>query len=100
MNKAPESFLLGETQAAEVVDDEFQPLKANSFTKDETNVSLVLAIGDDGEFRWMNNQNVQRKARYKSHFWTRQLSVFPAPIINRFYKNTKDLSWFRPLLAR
>jgi hypothetical protein len=51
MNKAPESFLLGETQAAEVVDDEFQPLKANSFTKDETNVSLVLAISDDGEFR-------------------------------------------------
>jgi hypothetical protein len=43
-------LLCGKAQAAKMIGDELQTLKANCYAKGGATTSLVLAIGDDGEF--------------------------------------------------
>jgi hypothetical protein len=58
----------------------------DDFAQGESNVSLVVAIGDDGESRWMNYQNIQRKVCYKYPYLVHQLLVFSAPTNGMFCK--------------
>jgi hypothetical protein len=61
------------TQATEVIGDELQAPKVDGFTQGESNAGLVIIIGDDGGFWWMNHWNVQQKACYNSSLLAWQL---------------------------
>jgi hypothetical protein len=79
------------TQVAEVVDGELQAPKANGLTWGESNVDQVVAIGNDGEFLWINHRNFHMKACCKSPFLMCQQSVFSAPTNNMASK----ITWFQ-----
>jgi hypothetical protein len=73
-------------QLAKLVSDELRAPKVYSFAVGEANTGQVLAVGDNGKFQRGNHRKVQRKARYKSPYLPRQLSVFSALTKNRVYK--------------
>jgi hypothetical protein len=82
--------LMRKTHVTESVSDELQALKVDGFTQGESNVGQVVAVGNDNEFQWMNQQNVQRKARYKGLFVSASQLAFPAEKlkvgINNFFQ--------------
>jgi hypothetical protein len=66
-----------------MVGGELQASKINGLTCIKSSAGWVVAVGNEGEFRLITHQNIQRKACYKCPFLARQLSVFSAPTNNR-----------------
>jgi hypothetical protein len=45
-----------------VVGNELQATKEDGFPRSMANIVVVVSVGNEREFRWINHQNVQRKS--------------------------------------
>jgi hypothetical protein len=67
-----------EAHATEIVGDELKAPKVNGFANGQATTHQIFTIDGDGEHRWVNHQNIQRK----SMLW---IPLPGAPTVSIFY---------------